>query len=225
MADTLFTSANKSNAMLLSLVKRTSGSIPYLRRTIQVDSTSRVKSPISQGVNPLNGNSAGAGQINPYSGLQNLGNNFSFYIQGKIGFSATSNSITLYWDGTNGSQVLVVKRVDNSSFSIPKGSLTISGLNADTIYGFLPFNCLTNQDNLSFCTGDAGTPRFAFSPAASDELKAAKNQTQNLSSNEAITESFIYFTTAPSGTISGEGSPGVLAPYSEVRYPPDSIPI
>jgi hypothetical protein len=76
---------------------------------------------------------------------------------------------------------------------------------------------------LSFCTGDTGTPRFAFSPLASDELKATQNQNQNLASNEAVTQSFIYYTTAKTGAIQGDGSPGVIAPYSNVRYAPESI--
>jgi len=227
MSDVLFQSkqGNAQSAMLLSRIKRSDGAIPYLRRTIQVDTTSNVQSPKASGVNQFAGNSAGSGQVNPNTGIQNVGNAFPFYTQGKFGFTATSTSITLYWDGTNGSTPFTMKRVDGSSFSVTKGSLTVAGLTPGTIYGFLPFNCLTNQLNLSFCTGDAGSPRFAFSPSASEELKAQKNQTQGLSSNEAVTESFVYFTTSPSGTISGEGSPGVITPYSERRDPPEDIPL
>lgn len=223
MSDSIFQRQPLSNqAMLLSQIKRTSGAIPYLRRTIQVASTSPVKAPGAGGVNPVS-TSPGSRQVNPNLGIQNIGNAFPFYTQGKFGFSATANSITIYWDGTNGSIPFTMKRVDGTSFSIPKGTLTITGLVAATIYGFLPFNCLTNQDALSFCTGDVGTPRFAFSPSASDELKAQKNQTQGLSSNEAVTESFVYYTTAPSGVIAGQGSPGVISPYSERREAPSSI--
>ena len=224
MSDSIF-QINTSDAMLQSLIKRTSGAIPYLRATVQVASTSSVKAPAQSGINTVSSGNQASGQVNPNTGLQNVGNAFPFYTQGKFGFVATPTTITLYWDGTNGSLPFVVKRVDGTSFSVPQGSLVISGLNAGTIYGFLPYNCLTNQTVLSFVTGDAGSPRFAFSPSATPELKAQASQRQNLSSNEAITENFVYYTTSPSGTISGQGSPGVLSPYSEVRDAPDAIPV
>jgi hypothetical protein len=219
MSDSIFKPVN-SNAMLLSQLKRVSGTVPYLRRTNQVASTSPVKSPADTAVNQVAGGSQYSGTISSSQGLQLAGNNYLFYVHGNFGFTSTPNSITIYWDGTNGSMIFAIKRVDGTSFTVPKGTLTISGLAADTQYGFLPFNCLSNQNNLSFCAGDAGTPRFAFSPTVSSELKATANQTQNLSSNEAITKSFIYYSTAATGTTAGDGLPGDLSPYSQTWTEP-----
>jgi hypothetical protein len=154
-----------------------------------------------------------SGTIIPNSGIQAVGNAFTFVIQGFFGFSATPNSITVFWDGTHGSQIFAIKRADGTSFTIPVGSLTVSGLLPLTQYGFLPYNKLTSQTQLSFCIGDAGTPQFAFSPLASPELIAAANQNQSNAGNESVTNSFIYFSTPASGSDTGAGVPGIPTAY------------
>ena len=120
VSDSIF-QINSSDAMLQSLIKRTSGAIPYLRATVQVASTSSVKAPAQSGINAVSSGNQASGQVNPNTGLQNVGNVFPFYVQGKFGFVATPTTITLYWDGTNGSLPFVVKRVDGTSFSVPQG--------------------------------------------------------------------------------------------------------
>src|SRR5690242_20272221 len=60
-------------------------------------------------------------------------------VVGNFGFTATTTSITAYWDGTNGSNKLRLIRADGSAVQIPTGSLTISGLSSNTLYGVLPY--------------------------------------------------------------------------------------
>ena len=220
MTDSIFQPGDQTNAMILSRIKRSDGSIPYARRANQVYSTSKVKAPLSSGVNPSNSGLYQAGTVSPTGGLQNVGNTFPMYIQGNFAFVASPTGLTIYWDGTNGSQIFVIKRVDGTSYTVPKGSLAINGLSPATLYGFLPFNCLTRPETLSFCTGDAGDPRYAFSPSCPQSIISAANQTSNLANNEAITQSFIYYMTPASGTSSGDGLPGVNSPYSQRRDAP-----
>src|SRR5216683_687699 len=54
-------------------------------------------------------------------------------------YTSTDHSITWYWDGTNGSHVIVVIRADGKRFTIPTAGsgLTVSGLSASTTYNFL----------------------------------------------------------------------------------------
>lgn len=200
-------------AMMNSRLNRVEGAIPYIRRSNQVYSGSAVKAPSQNAVNPVV-KAAGDRLINPNTGLQAVGNTSPFVIQGKFNFTSTPDSIMLFWDGTNGSQIFVIKRADGTSFTVPQGTLVISGLQAATIYGFLPYNKITASDALSFSVGDAGTPRFAFSPSASAQLISAANQNQKAAVNEAITTGFIYFSTSGTGSSSGSGTAGDPSPYT-----------
>lgn len=212
LSDSMFTTAS-SDAMTNARLNRVEGAIPYIRRANQVYSSSAVKAPSQNAVNPVM-KSAGDRLINPNSGLQAVGNTSPFVMQGKFNFTATPTSITLFWDGTNGSQIFVIKRADGTSFTIPGGSLLISGLTPLTTYGFLPYNCITSQNNLSFSMGDAGNPQFAFSPSAPATLISLANQNQQAAVNEAITTGFIYFATTAGGTATGSGAAGDPSPYT-----------
>lgn len=199
--------------MLNARLNRVEGAIPYIRGARQVFSGSAVKAPSSSGVNPIANSSSASGTISPTSGLQAVGNVFPPVVQGQFGFSATPSSITLYWDGTNGSQVFAIKRADGSNYTVPGGSMTITGLSPLTQYGFLPYNKLSSQTQLSFSLGDAGMPQFAFSPSASPPLIAQANQNQSMAVNESVTNSFIYFSTPSSGINAGAGTPGIPTAY------------
>jgi hypothetical protein len=54
-------------------------------------------------------------------------------------YTSTGNSITWYWDGTNGSKLIILRRADSTMQVIPSGSLTVSGLAPSTDYYFFPF--------------------------------------------------------------------------------------
>ena len=220
MSDSLFTTNSASNnSQILDRIKRSDGSIPYLRRANQVYSAAPIKAPAASSVNTSNSGNYAAGQVSN-TGVQGVGNNTPFYVQGTFGFVASATTITIYWDGTHGSVPLVIKRVDGTNYSVPKGAIGILGLSPSTSYGFLPYNKLTNQDSLSFSVGDSGAPRYAFSPTCPAALIASANQNQKLSTSEAITSAFIYFTTPASGSIAGPGEYGTPSPYNQQRFAP-----
>jgi hypothetical protein len=125
-------------------------------------------------------------------------------VQGNFGFTSTGSSITIYWDGSNGSRLLAIRRADGTNYSITAGSMTIGGLTAGVQYGFSAFVAIGQPQSLSFSQGDAGTPGFAFSPAATPTLVSAASRTQRLTTNERITEGPIYFTA--NGGASGTGT-------------------
>lgn len=134
-----------------------------------------------------------SGLIAP-TGTQATGSTFAFVVQGNFSFTSNGSSITIFWNGSNGSKLLAIRRADGSNYSVSAGSMTIGGLTAGTQYGFSPFVAISQPQNLSFSQGDAGTPKFAFSPAASPLLISTASRTQRLTTNERITEGLIFFT-------------------------------
>lgn len=156
-----------------------------------------------------------SGQISPSSGVQNTGNAFAFVVQGQFGFAWNGSGLTIYWDGTNGSIPFVVRRADATQISIPRGSISISGLDASTLYSFAPFVAVAQPQRVSFVVGDSGSPRYAFSPSISQSQLAMAAQTQRLTVNEAITNGLIQFTTGAGSVPSSGGgsSSGGRSPY------------
>jgi hypothetical protein len=124
-------------------------------------------------------------------------------IVGNFGFTATATSITIYWDGTNGSNKLKIIRADGTAVQIPTNSMTVTGLSPSTTYGFLTFWSVFNNCGIGFVKGDSGTPQFAFTAAA--QTVAAGTQ-QSLAGREALTGGFITFATPASGSSSGTGT-------------------
>lgn len=136
-----------------------------------------------------------SGQVAP-TGIQATGSTFAFVVQGNFSFTSDGSSITIHWDGTNGSKLLAIRRADGSNYSIIAGSMTIGGLSAGVQYGFSSFIAIAQPQHLSFVQGDAGQPQFAFSPAATPALISSASRTQRLTTNERITEGLIFFTAA-----------------------------
>lgn len=128
-----------------------------------------------------------------------------FGIKGKFGFTATTTSITVYWDGTNGSELISILRADGRVIAIPGNSLTVSGLSPSTTYGFLPFWSAFNTCGIGWVVGDSGTPKFAFTAAG--ETAVALNQ-QSLQGREQLSNGYITYATTASGTSSGGGGGG-----------------
>ena len=84
---------------------------------------------------------------------------------------------------------------DGSNYSILAGSMTIGGIDSrNRWYGFSSFVSIAQPQHLSFVQGDAGTPMFAFSPAADPGLISSASRTQRLTTNERITEGLFFFT-------------------------------
>lgn len=161
-----------------ALPKKVAGNVLYSASTLSVPGSSVVQS---------------SGNIAP-TGITATGSTFAFVVQGNFGFTSNGSSITIYWDGTNGSKLLAIRRADGSNYSITAGSMTISGLTAGVQYGFSSFVCIAQPAMLSFVQGDAGTPQFAFSPAATPAMISEASRTQRLTTNERITEGLFFFT-------------------------------
>lgn len=142
---------------------------------------------------PATGSVTSSGAIAPI-GIQATGSTFAFVVQGNYAFTSTGDTITVHWDGSNGSKLLAIRRADNSNYSVLAGSMTIGGLTAGVQYGFSSFVSIAQPQTLSFVQGDRGTPQFAFSPAATPALISSASRTQRLTTNERITEGLIFFT-------------------------------
>jgi len=142
---------------------------------------------------PATGSVLASGAIAP-TGIQATGSTFAFVVQGNFSFTSDGTSITIRWDGSNGSKLLAIRRADGSNYSVSAGSMTVGGLTAGVQYGFSPFVAISQPQNLSFVQGDTGTPKFAFSPSAGANLISSASRTQRLTTNERITEGLIFFT-------------------------------
>lgn len=126
-------------------------------------------------------------------------------VVGNFGFTGTATTITIYWDGTNGSATLKIIRADNTAVSIPGSNMTVSGLTASTTYGFLPFWNTFNNCGIGFVKGDSGTPQFAFTAAAQNVQSSTQ---QSLIGREPLSGGFVTYATPASGSSSGTGNPG-----------------
>lgn len=124
---------------------------------------------------------------------------------GSFGFTATSSSITIYWDGTNGSKLFQRLGTDGSITQIAGSSMTISGLASVTTYGFLAFYSAYNNCGFGWVMGDSGTPKFAFTAAAQT---ATNSMQQALLGREPVTTGFITYSTTATGSSSGPGGGG-----------------
>ena len=144
-------------------------------------------------------------------------------------YTATTTSITWYWDGTNGSKVPVITRADGSRFTVPtSGSpLTVSGLTLNTTYYFLPFWNINNLCNIGWVTGTTGTPQIAF--VVADTTDAVNTpfylMQQTLQTNEPLTSGFMSAATPVSGTGGGGGGGGGSSGSGCVMAGTDIIPI
>lgn len=126
-------------------------------------------------------------------------------VSGNFGSSTTTTSITIYWDGTNSSNKLAILRADGVAVAIPGNSMTVTGLSANTTYGFLPFWSPFNNCGIGWIKGDSGTPQFAFTAAAQTITKSVQQSQQG---REPLTAGFLKFTTPASGTSGGAGTGG-----------------
>lgn len=154
---------------------------------------------------PASGAVLASGAIAP-TGIQATGSTFAFVVQGNFSFTSDGTSITIHWDGSNGSKLLAIRRADGSNYSILAGSMTIGGLTTGVQYGFSSFVAIAQPQHLSFVQGGAGTPGFAFSPSATPAAISAASRTQRLTTNERITEGLIYFTASVGGSGLGTGT-------------------
>jgi len=128
-----------------------------------------------------------------------------FGVSGNFGYSATTTSISIFWDGTNASVKLAIIRADGSAVQVPTGSLTVSGLSAGTQYGFLPFWSVFNNCGIGWVKGDVGSPQFAFTSAARTVVNSIQ---QSYQGREPLSSGFLLISTPASGTGGGTGTGG-----------------
>lgn len=100
------------------------------------------------------------------------------------GFSyiAGTDSVTIYYDGTHGSQRIRQRRVSGYNQTLPGGFLTIQGLPSSAIgavngpkYDLIPF-FFPGACQVSWVKGSVGTPKFAFPTGTTtpDDLNQAR---------------------------------------------------
>lgn len=131
-------------------------------------------------------------------------------------YTSTGTTITWYWDGTNASTVLVIRRTDGTRQTVPAGSITITGLSNSTWYGFLPFWVNDNRCNIGWVQGTAGTPQIAFPGGtgaafvntATVSAQADAFAGQLLQGREQLSAGFMTAKTAAGGGTGGGGAGG-----------------
>lgn len=127
--------------------------------------------------------------------------------------TATTTSIHWYWDATNASIILVIRRTDGTRFTVPASNLNITGLTANTWYGFLPYWLHDNACNVGWVQGTVGTPQIAhpggtgvaFVYAGTASAQADALAQQLLQGREQLSSGWLTFRTPAAGTSSGGG--------------------
>jgi hypothetical protein len=90
-------------------------------------------------------------------------------VSGAFAYTSNGTSITWFWDGTNGSFILIVNWPDRSVTQIPPASFQVTGLANSTSYNFFPYFDVV-QGGIFFAAdplAGVGTPPIAFAAGAS----------------------------------------------------------
>ena len=126
-------------------------------------------------------------------------------------YTSTATSITWYWDGTNGSNVLVITRADGTKQTIPPGNLTVNGLANGVTYYFLPFWAPLNG-NTGWTKGTVGSPQVAMVVADTTNPVTSPLylMQQSAQQHEPLTGGFMTATTGGSGSGGGGGGRCVI---------------
>jgi len=191
----LFYFKGQSNIINDERLNRVESGFPRQRRGLPVNPSGKYQLTRQTSLNSI------TGQVNPATGISTTGNLPPKAVQGAISAVAGTTSVTLYWDGSNSSSPIVIKRADGTSTSINTGrrSITITGLTAGTQYGIAPYRG-TNQSKLGFGPGDSGNPQILLSPTAPDAVTAQAVHLQQLYESEPVYGGVVFFSTPAAGT-------------------------
>jgi hypothetical protein len=163
----------------------------------------QVSAPSALGQGALSPNT-----INPTSGtIQSLGGRVTSLATGFI-YTATTTTINLYWDGTNGSTLLRIYRDDGTVEGPFAGSQEITQLTSGLTYFFYPyFDEATQTVRFVSQSGATGSPPIAYI-ATAPELAQAQFLRGHipLASNLAVTG--ITTVVTPPTVIGGGGGGG-----------------
>lgn len=131
--------------------------------------------------------------------------------------SPSATSAIIYWDGTNSSRVILIRRPDSqgqglagTSTTVTPNNITITNLVASTQYQILPFWVPFNSCGIGFAQGTTGIPQIAFASTDSDTVFAQGRALQSLMGREPLGN--ISWTQPAPGGSSGAGNP--VAPPS-----------
>lgn len=130
--------------------------------------------------------------------------------QFSVGASSTTTA-QIYWDGTNGSRVILIRRADGTVSVIPGSNINVSGLTANTKYTYMAYWAPGNQCGIGFSQGDTGTPEIAFSPSASATLLNQGAVQLTLAGREKLG---VFSFTQPSSGSSSPGNPSSPPPIN-----------
>lgn len=172
MTDTLYKFGDSDINALVTRLRRIESGTGYLRRGAYVTTTSKFV-----GVTPSALDDSGNVKLDS-SSVAKVGSTAPSVISGNFSFVATENSATIYWDGTNGSQIVTVKRTDLTNEAIAGGSITVSGLAANTTYYAYPFKPVSASScmGVGWAIGDTGVPQILFSSISTDALSQQLRQ-------------------------------------------------
>lgn len=124
-------------------------------------------------------------------------------------YTSTANSIHWYWDGSNGSTIIQIRRADDSQEVVKGGDINITGLTGATTYYFYPFWTSNGHYDVGWVIGHHGTPKIAFLSTELDgpdegPTAAAQQFTQD---REQLTTGAMTALTGGGGSAGGGGDP------------------
>lgn len=124
---------------------------------------------------------------------------------------ATATTVTFYYDGTNGSQIITVQRANGQSSQVAAGKTVVTGLLANTTYYFYPYYDERTQ-SLRWVAGTVGNAAIGFT--AQDPAAAAQQRLTNripLAAGTPITVTTPSGGSSPSSVGGGFGGKGRFA--------------